>query len=177
MSNRKTTTLQRFFIPRFIITAYYYWRYKCLISTQARVQLSDQISFGRGTVIKPFAVIQTQAGKIVLGENCAVSSFNHISTGIEDVIIGDDVRIGTHVTIMGGSRNFKKKDVRIVDQGSYHKGVKIGIDVLIGTGAVIMPGSIIGDGAVIGAMSLVKGEIKPYTIVAGVPAKVIGERE
>ena len=177
MPNGKIRTLQRFFVPRFIITIYYFWRYNCFISTQARVQLSDKISFGRGTVIKPFAVIQTQAGKIVFGENCAVSSFNHISTGVESVIIGDDVRIGTHVTIMGGSRNFKKKDVRIVDQGSYHKGVKIGNDVLIGTGAVIMPGSTIGDGAVIGAMSLVRDKVHPYTIVAGVPAQVIGKRE
>jgi acetyltransferase-like isoleucine patch superfamily enzyme len=133
--------------------------------------------FGRGTVVKPFAVIQTQAGKIVFGENCAVSSFNHISTGVEDVTIGDDVRIGTHVTIMGGSRNFREKNLRIVDQGSYHKGVKIGNDVLIGTGSVIMPGSSIGDGAVIGAMSLVNTDVFSYTIVAGVPAKPIGERE
>ncbi len=177
MPNGKTRTLQRFFVPRLVITTYYYWRFKCLISTQARVQLSNKISFGRGTVIKPFAVIQTQGGKIVFGENCAVSSFNHISTGVENVIVGDDVRIGTHVTIMGGSRNYKKKNTRIVDQGSYHKGVQIGNDVLIGTGAVIMPGSIIGEGAVIGAMSLVKDDIHPFSIVAGVPAQIIGERQ
>lgn len=177
MPSRTTSTLQRYFIPRFVISFYYYWQYKCLISTQSRVQLSNRISFGRGTVVKPFAVIQTQAGKVSIGDDCAVSSFDHITTGVEDVIIGDHVRIATNVTIMGGSRNFKKKEVLIVDQGSYHMGVKIGDDVLIGTGAIIMPGCDIGEGAVIGAMSLINDDIPPYAIVAGVPAKVIGERE
>lgn len=176
MPGRLTSLFQRYFIPRFGITLYYYWKYNCLISTQSRVQLSKWISFGRGTVVKPYAVIQTQTGRIALGSNCAVSSFDHISTGIADVLIGDDVRIAPNVTIMGGSRNFKQKDLRIVDQGSYHRGVSIGNDVLIGTGAVIMPGCNIGDGAVIGAMSLVNQDVPPYTIVAGIPAVVIGER-
>lgn len=169
-------TLQRYFIPRFVVSIIYYLRDKCLISTQSRVQLSDQITFGRGTVVKPFAVIQTQGGKISFGEGCAVSSFNHISTGLSDVVIGDFVRLGPNVTIMGGSRNFKTRAVRIIDQGSYHKPVNIGDDVLIGTSAVIMPGSNIGKGAVIGAMSLVNGDVAPYSIVAGVPAQMIGER-
>ena len=52
----------------------------------------------------------------------------------------------------------------------------IGNDVWIGQNAVILPGVNIGDGAIIGANSVVGSNIAPYTIVAGNPAKVIRKR-
>ena len=52
----------------------------------------------------------------------------------------------------------------------------IGNDVWIGQNAVILPGVNIGDGAIIGANSVVGSNISPYTIVAGNPAKVIRKR-
>jgi acetyltransferase-like isoleucine patch superfamily enzyme len=164
-------------MPRSAVSAYYFLTCRCLISRQAKVQFTRQIAFGKGTVVKPFAVIQTQGGRIALGADCAVSSFDHISTGVEDVIIGDHVRIAPSVTILGGSRNFDKRDVLIVDQGSFHEGVTISHDVLIGANVVILPGCHIGVGAVIGAGSVVNSDIPPYAIVAGMPAKVIGERK
>jgi acetyltransferase-like isoleucine patch superfamily enzyme len=169
--------LQRYIAPQFIVAIYYSLKYHCYVSIQARVQLTGKIAFGKGTVVKPFAILQTQGGRICTGENCAISSFNHISTGIEDVILGDYVRIGPSVTILGGSRNFMRKDLLIIQQGSYHKGVIIEDDVLVGAGVVILPGCRIGKGAVIGAMSLVNRDVTAYSIVAGIPAKVIGERE
>jgi len=57
---------------------------------------------------------------------------------------------------------------------SHH--VTIGHDVWIGHAAVIMPGVTIGTGAVIGAQAVVTKDVPPYTIVGGVPAKVIRER-
>jgi acetyltransferase-like isoleucine patch superfamily enzyme len=139
--------------------------------------LSSRISFGKGTVVKPYAVIQTWTGKISIGHTCAVSSFNHISTGSSDVIIGNYVRISPNVTILGGSRKFKERDVLIYYQASSHEGVKIGNDVLIGAGTVVLPGCNIGEGAVIGANSLVNKDIPPYAIAAGVPVKILGERK
>jgi acetyltransferase-like isoleucine patch superfamily enzyme len=164
-------------VPQFIVAIYYSLKYHCYISTQARVQLTSKIAFGKGTVVKPFAILQTQGGRILTGENCAISSFNHISTGIEDVMIGNYVRIGPHATIMGGSRNFERKDQLIIQQGSYHKTIIIEDDVLIGASVTVLPGSRIGKGAVIGAMSLINQDIPPYSIVAGIPAKIIGKRE
>lgn len=56
------------------------------------------------------------------------------------------------------------------------KSVSIGHDVWVGHGAVIMPGVTIGNGAVIGANAVVTGDVAPYTIVAGVPAKPLRQR-
>jgi acetyltransferase-like isoleucine patch superfamily enzyme len=170
-------TLQRHFVPGFVASLYYYLKYRCLVSSRAVVQISDRISFGQGTAVKPFAVIQTQTGRIAIGHHCAVSSFNHLSTGTRDLVIGDYVRTGPNVTIMGGSRNYKKRDVLIIDQGSYNPGTEIGDDVLIGANAVILPGCHIGEGAVIGTGCTVNKDVPPYAIVAGVPGRVIGMRE
>ena len=176
LQDSSTRIAQRYLVPRWVVSLYLLLKYKALVSPKARVQFSQQISFGKGTVVKPFAVIQTQGGHISIGHDCAISSFNHISTGIREVKIGNYVRIGPSVTILGGSRNFKKRSVRIMDQGSFHEGVTIGDDVFIGAGAVIMPGCHIGEGVVIGANSVVTRDFPPYAVVAGVPAKIIGER-
>src|SRR5918993_2921620 len=87
-----TRILERYCIPRWFVSLYYFVKYRTLVSRQARVQFSRQISFGKGTVVKPFAIIQTQGGRIAIGHDSAISSFNHITTGIKDVVIGNYVR-------------------------------------------------------------------------------------
>ncbi len=167
---------QRYLLPRFVVSAYYYFRFGALVSTKARVQASGRIAFGRGTVVKPFAVIQTNEGRVSFGENCAVSSFSHVSASDRDVTFGDNVRMGPNVIVVGVTRNFRNRSVPVVDQGYASKGIRIGNDVFVGAGAVILDGCVIGDGAVIGAASLVTRDVAPYQIVAGAPAKPIGER-
>ncbi len=54
--------------------------------------------------------------------------------------------------------------------------VTIGHDVWIGHGATVLPGVTIGDGAVVGAGAVVSRDVAPYTIVGGVPARLIRER-
>lgn len=168
---------QRHLVPSFVAALYYSLRFRCAVHPSARVQLSERIRIGRGTVIKSFAILQTSGkGRIVIGKNCAISSFNHLSTDQADVIIGDHVRIGPQVTIVGSSRQYRRKDRLIVDQGFTHKGIRIGDDVFIGAGAVILDGSDIGTGAVIGVNSVVSRKVPPYAITFGMPAKIIFSR-
>jgi acetyltransferase-like isoleucine patch superfamily enzyme len=168
---------QRHLIPSVLASVYFFLRYRCSVSPRAKVQPNKQISFGTGTVVKPFAIIQTSGGRITIGKHCAISSFDHISTVQAEVIIGDYVRIGPHVTIMGSARNWHSSQTHIVDQGYTHRGVRIGNDVLIGAGAIIMDGCEVGEGAVIGAGSVVTRNVAPYSAVAGAPAAVISQRQ
>ena len=174
--NPQVRVFQRYFVPRFVVSLYYVLRCRALVSLSARVQLSGAIQFGKGSVVKPFAVITTHTGSIRFGRNCAIGSFCQITTGDCDVTLGDHVRIGPHVTILGTNRNYKKKDMLIVDQGYTQRGVTIGDDVLIGAGAVIHDGCHIGDGAVVTAGSVVQKDVPPYAIVFGVPARVVWRR-
>lgn len=175
MLNPAIRILQRYLIPNFAVSLYYYCRCRCIISTKSQVQFSKNIHFGRGTVVKPFTVINTHTGRILIGKNCAISSFNHIATGEADIVMGDYVRTGPGVVIHGTRRKFKKAEKLIIEQGHTHKGLQIGDDVLIGANAVIFECNI-GKGAVIGAGSIVAKDIPEYAIAVGIPAKVIDKR-
>ena len=148
-----------------------------MISLSTKVQFTQNLSFGKGTVVKPYSVIQTNTGKISIGEKCSIGNFNVIASGDALIKIGDFVRIGPQVVILGSLRNYKDMTRRIVDQGYSHYGVAIGNDVMIGAGATVLAGSNIGEGVIIGAGSVITKDIDPYTIVAGVPAKVMGKRK
>ena len=71
-----------------------------------------------------------------------------------------------------------KKEYHLIHKDVYYpqKRVTIGNDVWIGCNSVIVSGVTIGDGSVIGAGSVVTKDVEPYTIVAGVPARVIRKR-
>lgn len=167
---------QRHLIPSFIASLYYLLCQGSAVSLKARVQLTSRITLGRGTVVKAFSIIQTTGGKISFGENCAVGSFNHIGTGVASINIGNNVRIGPGVTILGSRSIYKDRTTPIIEQGYLHGGATIGNDVLVGARSVILDGCSIGDGAVIGAGSVVDRDVPPYSIVLGVPARVVWRR-
>lgn len=178
MASSISQKLRRYGVPSIVVSAYHFFRSRALISWSARVQFSKKITFGRRCVVKPFAVIQSSGGKVSFGLECAISSFDHFSTGEGDIVVGDYVRFAPNCTIVGGTKQVRDRSKLIVDQPEVHpNGIIIGDDVLVGAGSVILPASRIGRGAVIGAGSVVNGDIPEYAIVAGAPAKIIGYRE
>ena len=152
-------------------------KYKCLISMKSEIQFTDRLVLGKNTRISSFVRIKLKKGCIKIGRNCTINSFCFIDTAEKDVIIGDDVLIGPFVGIHGSNYNYEDKYKRIGEQGITSKGIRIEDDVWIGSHATILDGVIIGKGAVIGAGALVTKDIPPYSVAAGVPAKVIKERK
>jgi virginiamycin A acetyltransferase len=178
MASSISQKLRRYGVPSVIVSAYHFSRSRTLISWSARVQFSRKITFGSRCVVKPFAVIQSSGGAVSFGLECAISSFDHFSTGEGDIVVGDHVRFAPNCTIVGGTKQVSDRNKLIVDQPEVRpNGIIIGDDVLIGAGSVILPASKVGRGAVIGAGSVVNGDIPEYAIVAGAPAKIIGYRE
>ena len=87
------------------------------------------------------------------------------------IITGSDVSIGPEATILTLGHDPQSPD--FADQGG---DVIIGDHVWIAYRAIILPGVRIGDGAVVAAGAVVSKDVEPYTIVAGVPARQVGER-
>jgi acetyltransferase-like isoleucine patch superfamily enzyme len=87
--------------------------------------------------------------------------------------IGDRASISPRVTFV---LHTQPNESRIVPYVNSHKGsIAIDADAWIGTGAVILPNVTIGEGAVVGANSVVTKSVAPYTVVGGVPARKIKE--
>ena len=149
----------------------------------------DCISIGEGTHIGEHCVLTawktTCAGgdfhpEIVIGKNCDFGAWNHISA-TNSIRIGDNLLTGKWVTIIDnghGETNMATLQqaplVRLVTS----KGpIIIGNNVWIGDKATILPNVTIGDGAVIAANAVVTKDVPAYSVVAGIPAKVIKQVE
>lgn len=91
--------------------------------------------------------------------------------------IGANVMMGPEVVIQSASHSFERTDIPMIEQGETKMTVVIEDDVWIGTRAIILPGRRIGRGSIVGAGSIVTKDVAPYTIVAGNPAVVVGQRE
>lgn len=93
------------------------------------------------------------------------------------VSIGKNVMMGPEVVIYAQSHKYDRIDIPMCEQGfDDPKEVVIEDDVWIGRRVIIMPGVHIGQGCIIGAGAVVTKDIPPYSVAAGVPAKVVKKR-
>lgn len=139
-----------------------------------------RIVVGPESVIDSFVKVKPAGGSgdVILGRRVTVNSGCVIYTG-NGLHIGDDVAIAANCVFAPVNHEFSDKSRRIREQRFQPSrgGIIIGNDVWIGASCVILDGSKIADGCVIGAMSLVRGELPAYSISAGNPSQIIGWRK
>lgn len=107
-------------------------------------------------------------GNAYIGEEILIIDYYD---SINNLIIEDGANIAGRVTIVTQTRT-TDTDIRIRSPSLYGK-VIVKKNSWIGTGAIILPDVTIGEGAVVGAGAVVTKDVPPYTVVAGVPAKII----
>ncbi|MBF0145478.1 MAG: acyltransferase [Magnetococcales bacterium] len=112
---------------------------------------------------------------IEIGDRCSLN-YNVILNGRGGLIIGDDFTSGPNVIVWTVEHHFKDRTRRVLEQGEIEQPVTIGNDVWCGAQSVILSGVTIADGTVVAAGAVVTRDTEPYSIVGGVPAKVIGYR-
>jgi len=115
--------------------------------------------------------------RLSVGDNVeiGVDNFIQASGGVK---LGDDVMIGPGAKIWSINHKFDNPDTSIRDQGYDYEEVTIGDHVWIGANAFVMPGVTIPEGCVISACAMVnKKKYPPYSLIAGSPARVIGNRK
>jgi acetyltransferase-like isoleucine patch superfamily enzyme len=135
------------------------------------IYLSDSILIKEGVKICP-----TNSEAVVkIGENTTIGYYCMLFSSLR-IEIGANCLIAPSVYLVDANHGLKK-DLLINQQKLEVSPIIIHDDVWIGTGATIVGGVTIGQGAVIGANSLVNHDVAPYTIVGGVPARKIGLRE
>ena len=111
--------------------------------------------------------------RVSIGPNCVLQS-----VGPAALRIGDGVMVASNCHLIAcGDYRIERTDVPMMEQGvEPGLGIEIERDVWLGSSVVVLDGARIREGAVIGAMSLVRGEIPPRTVAVGRPAVVRRER-
>lgn len=111
---------------------------------------------------------------IEIGDNVFFGLNTIINTTVP-VRIGNDVMFGRSVTIMGGDHNMSEvgKPMRYVKSGGKNEPITIENDVWIGANVLILKGVTIGEGAVVGAGSIVTKSLPPYSVCVGTPCKPV----
>jgi len=112
------------------------------------------------------------APTLVIGKDVQINDSCHISA-IEKIIVGDNVLIASKVYITDHDHGSITKEDLLIHPAQRSLVVYIDDDVWIGEGVIILKGVTIGKGAVIGAGSVVTKSVPSYSLILGVPAKVV----
>ena len=129
-------------------------------------------SVGRRVNIEKGAVF---ASDICIGDDSALGIRSYVEEG---TIIGNYVMMGPECMIFTRNHRFERTDLPMCKQGETEvKPVIIEDDVWLGARVTILPGARIGHGCVIGAGTVVSGEIPPMSVAVGNPARVVKKRE
>jgi len=151
------------------------------ISEKASIYNPERISIGDNTRIDDFCILSAGSGGIEIGSNVHISCYVSL-IGARKIKINDFVALSTRVAVFSSNDDYSGKYMTNATIPDKYKNVNnapviFQKHVLVGTGAVILPGVNIGMGAVVGALSLVKGNLKQLYIYAGIPVKKIKKRD
>lgn len=135
------------------------------------------ISFGKNINIMANSYIYADEGGVLkIGDNFSANNAVYIGANYGEIEIGSNVCIGPYTVLRAADHGHGRTDIPIKEQG--HVGGKILIedDVWIGANCTILKDIRIGKGAIVAAGCVVTKDVEPYTIVGGVPNKLIKKR-
>jgi acetyltransferase-like isoleucine patch superfamily enzyme len=140
------------------------------------IKIGSNVSILKNTIIECTGVIRHLGESLVIGNNVGIAQNCFIQVRGK-VDIGNNVIFGPNVSLFSENHIFNDPDLPVNAQGESRKGIKIGDGVWIGTRAVILDGVTIGENSIIAAGSIVNKDVLPFSLVGGVPAKLIKFRK
>ena len=143
------------------------------------------IRIGRDTMIGPHVALSAGMAPgqeclsdpvVSIGDRCLIGRGSGI-VGHLSIEIGDDVWTGHHIYITDQNHGWADQSLPISRQSQPEAAVRVGSGSWIGHGSVILPGSTLGERVVIGANSVVTGDIPSGSVAVGAPARVVGRTD
>jgi len=139
------------------------------------VKIGNNVTILRNTIIECTGVIRCLGEGLIIGNNVGISQNCFIQVRGK-ISIGNNVIFGPGVSLFSENHNFSDLTKYINEQGETRKGINIEDGVWVASGATILDGVTIGANSIIAAGSIVNKDIPPFTIVGGIPAKIIKYR-
>lgn len=151
-------------------------RHKYFIHPTAIITGQKNLKIGGNAQIWEYAIIRAPTN-VSIGKYSQIGPFTVLLSG-EGITIGDNVMIGPHCVLAAGNHDYKQVAVPMRFAGDLSSGpIVIEDNVWIGANCTITDGVVVGHNAVVAANSVVTKNVSPYDIVAGSPAKKIGNRK
>src|SRR3954452_18939426 len=139
------------------------------IGRDAVVRLGRWSWIGHGTKIRAHEGVVEIGAKSVLGQECTISSFQHVSIGRECIV-------ADRVMLIDFDHGVFEQDRPIRQQGIYKRDVHVGHNCWIGYGACLLRGISVGNNAIVGTSAVVTRDVPENAVVGGVPARVLRMR-
>jgi acetyltransferase-like isoleucine patch superfamily enzyme len=139
------------------------------------VVLGANVTIARGAALTCTGVIAHRGVGMRIGSRSAVGAQSFLA-GQGGIDIGDDVLMGPGVRIFSENHAHADIDRPMRTQGEIRAAVSIQDDCWIGAGTTILAGVTIGRGSIVAAGSVVTRDLPPFSVAAGVPARVVRSR-
>jgi acetyltransferase-like isoleucine patch superfamily enzyme len=139
------------------------------IGKGASVHLGRWCWLGHGTKVRAHEGEVHIGAKSVLGQECTISAFQHISIGRECIV-------ADRVMLIDFDHGVVEVERPIRLQGIYKRDVRVGHNVWIGYGACFLRGVTVGDNAIVGTSTVVTKDVPANAVVAGAPARLVRMR-
>jgi len=143
---------------------------KLEIGPRAKLHIGRWAWIGHGSKIRVHEGEVRIGAKTVMGQECTISAYQHVSIGRECIVADRAMLIDFDHGVVEVERA-----IRV--QGIYKRDVRVGSNVWMGYGACILRGVSIGDNAIVGTSAVVTRDVPDNAVVGGVPAKLIRMRE
>ncbi|HEY4894602.1 MAG TPA: acyltransferase [Solirubrobacteraceae bacterium] len=143
---------------------------KLEIGRDATVRIGRWAWVGHGCKIRAHEGKVEIGAKTVIGQECTISAFQHVSIGRECII-------ADRVMLIDFDHGVTEVERPIRLQGIYKRDVRVGHNVWMGYGACVLRGVAIGDNAIVGTSSVLTRDVPANAVVGGVPARVLRMRE
>ncbi len=140
------------------------------IGKHAKLHIGRWAWVGHGSKLRVHEGEVRIGAKTVIGQECTISAFQHVSIGRECIV-------ADRVMLIDFDHGMVEVERPIRLQGIYKRDVRVGHNVWIGYGACVLRGVTVGDNSVIGTSAVVTKEVPANAIVGGIPARVIRMRE
>lgn len=133
------------------------------------------IKIGNGVFIGRNTILTCHDGDIVLEDNVNIG-FNCVISSLGSIVIKENHLMAAFCYLVGGDHIADRTDIPILYQGRTAKGIVLEENIWLGAGVAVLDGSRVGRDSIIGAHAVVNGDIEPYSIAVGIPAKTIKDR-
>jgi len=145
----------------------------CLLD--AKGDSNRGIRIGSGVFVGRNTILSCKNGDIELGDGANIG-FNCEIFSASRVTIGAHVLMAAYAYVVGGDHDFSDPTKTVLEQTRTSTGITIGEGVWLGAGAKILDGVTVGAHAVVGAGAVVRGDVTPYGVAVGIPARVVSTR-